>query len=228
MFVVQNVVDFCLDATIKLNKETLERDMALNDAQLEHVKTLLESDDVSALEGIVGVLRACASESELFVTLQSIGAEPLPENWGPRGTLVDPMYFLKRVFSASSSPIQHYLAAWTWGFLHGLDATKVAVKTGLNLEATGIPAVPETIGNLVNLKRLYLADNQLTVIPDSIGQLQSLRVLDLRHNSLETLPPSIANLNSLEDLWVAENKFTDAELDNIRTLVPPYCTVSLW
>jgi len=39
--------------------------------------------------------------------------------------------------------------------------------------------IPDTIGNLVNLRGLYLSYNQLIRIPDTIGNLVNLTEMDL-------------------------------------------------
>ena len=62
--------------------------------------------------------------------------------------------------------------------------------------------IPASIGNLSNLKRLYLSDNQLSgTIPASIGNLSNLERLYLSDNQLSgSIPESIGNLS----LWSLE------------------------
>lgn len=69
-----------------------------------------------------------------------------------------------------------------------------------------IYSLPESIGNLKSLKRLYLHNNRLTTLPESIGNLSSLENLSLAENDLTTLPESISNLKSLEHLLLDSNK----------------------
>jgi hypothetical protein len=52
---------------------------------------------------------------------------------------------------------------------------------------------------------MHLRDNRLTTLPDSIGELRDLRQLDLRGNPLTTLPSSLFDLPRLDKLdlrWV--------------------------
>ena len=62
-----------------------------------------------------------------------------------------------------------------------------------------------TIGELENLKYLYLGNNQLTHIPDSIGKLKSLKYLFLRTNFIVNIPESIESLSSLQYLNIERN-----------------------
>jgi hypothetical protein len=77
-----------------------------------------------------------------------------------------------------------------------------------SLEASGneLQSLPESIGNLVNLKDLSLFDNQLQTLPESIGNLVNLRKLWLDNNQLQSLPASIGNLVNLKDLSLFGNQ----------------------
>ena len=46
----------------------------------------------------------------------------------------------------------------------------------------------------------------VAVLPDEIGKLTTLTRLYLNENNLEALPDSISGLAELEDLYVADNK----------------------
>ncbi|PWA79716.1 Concanavalin A-like lectin/glucanase, subgroup [Artemisia annua] len=64
-------------------------------------------------------------------------------------------------------------------------------------------SIPFSIGNMSNLREMYLSDNALTgTVPSSLGQLSRLSVLDLARNSLTGLIPlsfgSLQNLSSLD------------------------------
>ena len=77
----------------------------------------------------------------------------------------------------------------------------------LQLHDNHLTALPESIGNLSSLERLFLGSNQLTTL-ESIGNLSSLKFLYLEGNQLTTLPESIGNLNSLEYLSLRDNQLT--------------------
>jgi Leucine-rich repeat (LRR) protein len=60
--------------------------------------------------------------------------------------------------------------------------------TVLDLSGLGLTTLPETLGKLTALQRLYLSKNQLTSVPEVLGKLTKLRVLDLVNNHLTNLP----------------------------------------
>jgi len=76
------------------------------------------------------------------------------------------------------------------------------------LYSNQLTTLPESIGNLSSLDNLWLVDNQLTTLPESIGGLISLKELGLSINKLTSLPESIGNLTSLERLWLSSNQLT--------------------
>jgi hypothetical protein len=64
----------------------------------------------------------------------------------------------------------------------------------LNLGANNIEKLPESIGELTNLSNLYLSWNKLETLPESIGNLTNLKILDLDNNQLRILPQSMKDL----------------------------------
>ena len=63
--------------------------------------------------------------------------------------------------------------------------------------------IPEELGNLTNLKSLYLSDNKLAgTIPEELGNLTNLEFLSLFDNQLTGMIPeelgSLINLKSLK------------------------------
>ncbi|XP_048319672.2 probable LRR receptor-like serine/threonine-protein kinase At3g47570 [Ziziphus jujuba] len=69
--------------------------------------------------------------------------------------------------------------------------------------------IPNGIGNLVNLIRLNLTDNQLEgSVPEAIGKLRNLEGLYLSGNKFSgSLPLSLGNLTSLIVLYLEQNMF---------------------
>ena len=55
-------------------------------------------------------------------------------------------------------------------------------------------------------KELNLSYTRISVIPDSIGQLSNLRILDLRNNKIEVIPESIIKVEKITQLKIF---FTD-------------------
>ena len=66
------------------------------------------------------------------------------------------------------------------------------------------------LGNLTNLKRIYLFDNQLTgMIPEELGDLTNLKTLYLNDNRLTGMIPGVlGNLTNLVRLYLTENDLT--------------------
>jgi Leucine-rich repeat (LRR) protein len=77
----------------------------------------------------------------------------------------------------------------------------------LQLAEIGLTEVPASIGNLTNLTELDLSDNKLTVVPESIGNLTNLIELYLGYNQISELPESIGNLKNLNVLRLQSNNF---------------------
>jgi len=88
----------------------------------------------------------------------------------------------------------------------GLTGTYECNKGGCWWSSQLSGSIPPEIGNLVNLKRLYLYDNQFTSLPPEIGNLVNLSELYLNGNQLTSLPPEIGNLENLWDLNLSGNQ----------------------
>jgi internalin A len=78
----------------------------------------------------------------------------------------------------------------------------------LYLSNNNLSMLPRSLGNLVKLESLDLSKNQLTMLPESIGQLRQLRFLDLAFNQLTYLPKSLGNLIDLKQLHIQGNQLT--------------------
>eukprot|EP00002_Diphylleia_rotans_P009456 TRINITY_DN19709_c0_g1_i1.p1 TRINITY_DN19709_c0_g1~~TRINITY_DN19709_c0_g1_i1.p1 ORF type:complete len:312 (+),score=56.22 TRINITY_DN19709_c0_g1_i1:59-994(+) len=61
----------------------------------------------------------------------------------------------------------------------------------------GLTSLPESIGRLTNVKKLFLNDNNLSYLPSSIGMLQKLTDMSLQRNQISELPDSITRCRLL-------------------------------
>ncbi|MBF0463962.1 MAG: TIR domain-containing protein [Nitrospirae bacterium] len=98
------------------------------------------------------------------------------------------------------------------------DKNKV---TALNLSGKGLTALPSEIGNLKNLKELWISNNQLTTLPHEIGKLTNLTELYIGTNQLKSLPPEIGKLSNLKILWCGTNqlKILPPEIGKLSNLM---------
>ena len=87
--------------------------------------------------------------------------------------------------------------------------------------------IPKTLGQLTNLKRLYLHNNALSgQIPKALGQLANLERLWLFDNALSgQIPKALGQLKKLKELALNNNKLSGGipgqlgQLTNLKTLV---------
>ena len=79
----------------------------------------------------------------------------------------------------------------------------------LNFYHHCLTSLPESIGSLIDLTKLYLSYNQLTTLPENIGNLANLTDLHLSNNNLSSLPDSLSNLSNLQRLYLYNNQLTN-------------------
>lgn len=83
--------------------------------------------------------------------------------------------------------------------------------------------IPTTLGGLTNLNNLYLYNNQLSgSIPTALGSLTNLNDLSLWGNQLSgSIPTELGNLTNLQSLWLNTNQLSGnipAALGNLTNL----------
>ncbi len=93
----------------------------------------------------------------------------------------------------------------------------------LGIYEQDLVSLPETLGQLTNLKKLDLRWNKLTSLPETLGQLTNLKILYLLDNQLTSLPETLGQLTKLEELYLgviqlASLPETLGQLTNLKKL----------
>jgi len=81
--------------------------------------------------------------------------------------------------------------------------------TSLEVYYKNIEILPNEIGDMINLRHLYLNDNRIKYVPPDIGKLTNLMHLDFSFNNLTSIPKEIGNLKNLRKLILNSNKLTE-------------------
>lgn len=81
-------------------------------------------------------------------------------------------------------------------------------STELSLSGMSLTELPESLGQLTQLRRLDLSYNYLSFLPESLGQLTQLQRLDLFSNELLLLPESLGQLTQLQELDLRSNRLS--------------------
>lgn len=75
----------------------------------------------------------------------------------------------------------------------------------LILDGNQFVVLPETIGELTELRLLSCTNNHLATLPDSIGKLSKLKRLLVHNNNLSSLPKSLWSCQSLSSINASSN-----------------------
>ena len=98
----------------------------------------------------------------------------------------------------------------------------------LKMDSNAFVNLPENFGNLTKLDTIIINNNQygnkLNKLPESFGQLKNLKYLDLMHMGLEELPESFSGLKNLNYLDLSLNHISKlpeniGNLSNLETLM---------
>jgi len=104
------------------------------------------------------------------------------------------------------------------------DLTSISsTLTTLDLSYNCFVMVPDVVCELLQLKELFMNNNQLSQLPDRISSLVNLQVLHVQHNKLTSLPDELHHLKNLNTLLLANNKLeqlpaTITDLDKLELL----------
>ena len=99
--------------------------------------------------------------------------------------------------------------------------------TYLNLSNNRLEYLPDSIGELTQLKYLGLNRNLLRQLPNTIGNLASLEVLELWDNELEEVPDDIGRLQELKVLELRGILFSDEQQAHIDAIVVKSAKVNM-
>ena len=88
---------------------------------------------------------------------------------------------------------------------HLMNNINVLIIKKLNLAGNNITVLPDAISVFENLVELDLSGNGLSYISSKIAELRSLRILIARNNNLQELPKDFGNLKALENLNLGGN-----------------------
>lgn len=94
----------------------------------------------------------------------------------------------------------------------------------LDLDGNQLTNLPESLSQLSQLQTLVLSTNQLYELPKWLGELSQLRALHLSDNQLSTLPESLGQLSQLQELYLGGNRLTELpkslrQLSHLQTII---------
>ncbi|VAH00561.1 unnamed protein product [Triticum turgidum subsp. durum] len=89
--------------------------------------------------------------------------------------------------------------------------------TVLELQDSAIVQVPESIGNMFNLRYIGLRRTKVQSLPDTIEKLSNLETLDVKQTRIEKLPPGIVKVERLRHLLA--DKFADEKQVEFRYFI---------
>jgi internalin A len=90
----------------------------------------------------------------------------------------------------------------------------------LDLSQMGLTEVPSVVSTLLDLKILWIQDNDISELPDFVGSLPQLSQIRCYNNRITEIPTSLGNLQSLQVLWAHNNQISiiPRELGNLISL----------
>ena len=97
------------------------------------------------------------------------------------------------------------------GEWHGISVGQAGRVVALDLSSNGLSGdLPEELGSLSSLRKLYLYYNELSgEIPSELGVLTRLRELDLHSNALSgEIPSELASITPLRELYLHSNELS--------------------
>ena len=90
--------------------------------------------------------------------------------------------------------------------------TQLPALADLILDGNQFVMLPDTIGELTELRLLSCTNNHLAALPESLGKLKKLRRLLVQNNNLKSLPSSLWGCSNLADINASSNLLEDLPL----------------
>lgn len=93
--------------------------------------------------------------------------------------------------------------------------------TEIVIEHQGITTLDKSIGKFKRLKKLNLWNNEIQKLPDEIGDLENLEKLYLSYNDITELPKTMCKLKKLKEFYISNNRLTAVpdEIGDLTNLV---------
>ncbi|HEY5592448.1 MAG TPA: hypothetical protein VIK55_15705 [Paludibacter sp.] len=83
-----------------------------------------------------------------------------------------------------------------------------------------VSSLPSDIGNFSKLNMLSVYNNNLAQLPASISKLTNLNALYADINPIQSIKPVVSSLSGLKNLGVAKTGISEAEINQIRQILP--------
>ncbi|UKE70542.1 hypothetical protein K8O61_05770 [Xanthomonas cerealis pv. cerealis] len=108
---------------------------------------------------------------------------------------------IRRIGEVETNP-----AAAVQSTKHILKAAARPGSNSLRVEYSALPHLPNDLSHFTHLNKIDIRCAGLQLLPDSIGQIHNLRELTLINNPVKDLPHSLRNLSQLESLEIIDCK----------------------
>ena len=118
---------------------------------------------------------------------------------------------LKRIERCKISRCKSLKIGWNTNIkIFPEEIRKLKWLTSLTVSCTGIKALPDWIGELVNLRKFDISSNQeIKKLPPSLVNLENLKELNIDSIGIKALPSFIGKMHSLEYLYFNPCHMTD-------------------
>lgn len=104
--------------------------------------------------------------------------------------------------------------------ISNIDLSKYLDITKIDLSNNQLSVFPMDILKLKKLKTLVLSKNNIKILPDSIVELENLEFLSIDHNPISSLP-KMKSLERLRSVYILDNEnLTNEEVQKMECNLP--------